>query len=139
MPNCLVHLGDRPINITLDRALSSLSWWQRLKLGWHLIRYKEPISREEVERCKRRDKLEELLAELAGEYPTLGEIFVNERDIYLTHSLQLACLPQRTPTGWKPSRVVGVVGIGHMPGIVENWGKVQPSDILPIMRYVVDV
>ncbi|CAG2060114.1 unnamed protein product [Timema podura] len=33
-----------------------------------------------------------------------------------------------------PARVVGVVGIGHVPGIVQNWGKVTLQDIPPIMR-----
>ena len=31
-------------------------------------------------------------------------------------------------------RVVGVVGIGHVAGIVQNWGTVTPGDIPPIMR-----
>lgn len=53
--------------------------------------------------------------------------------MYLTYSLQLACLPKYTSTGLEPARVVGVVGLGHEPGIVENWGKVIPSDIPPIM------
>lgn len=34
--------------------------------------------------------LEQLLAELAGEYPAFREVFLDERDIYLTHSLQAA-------------------------------------------------
>lgn len=38
--------------------------------------------------------LEELLAEMAGEFPALGEVFVHERDVFLTHSLQNASLPQ---------------------------------------------
>lgn len=33
-----------------------------------------------------------------------------------------------------PSYVVGVVGIGHIPGIKENWGKVTEDDIPPILR-----
>lgn len=135
VPNCVVHMGDRPIRVTLHRALSLLSWRQTLKLGWYLLTSKDPISKEEVERCKRRDLLEKMLAEMAGEFPALGEVFVKERDIYLTHSLQLACLPQRTSHGVIPARVVGVVGIGHMPGIIKHWGKVKPSEIPPIMRY----
>lgn len=134
VPKCLIHLGDRPIHITLQRALASLSWWQTARLMWHLLMSKEPISKEEVERCKRRDLLEEMLAEMAGEFPALGTVFVNERDVFLTHSLQLAALPQRTNTGIIPVRVVGVVGIGHVPGIVQNWGKVTAGDIPPIMR-----
>ncbi|XP_023722994.1 traB domain-containing protein isoform X2 [Cryptotermes secundus] len=134
VPMCLIHLGDRPIHITLQRALASLSWWQTIRLMWHLIMSKQPISKEEVERCKRRDLLEEMLAEMAGEFPALGTVFVNERDVFLTHSLQLAALPQRTNSGVVPVRVVGVVGIGHVPGIVQHWGKVTAGDIPPIMK-----
>lgn len=61
-------------------------------------------SKEEVERCKRRDLLEEMLAEMAGEFPALGTVFVHERDVYLTYSLQLAAVPQRTNTGGVPYR-----------------------------------
>ncbi|XP_063991936.1 traB domain-containing protein isoform X2 [Diachasmimorpha longicaudata] len=131
---CLVHLGDRPINITIQRALSSLSWWQTIKLFWSLLQTKDPISKEDVERCKRKDLLEELLTEMGTQYPSLREVFVKERDVYLTHSLQLAALPIPTPHGSIPSRVVGIVGIGHRVGIVEHWGKIKPSDIVPIMR-----
>lgn len=53
-------------------------------------------SKEDVEKCKKRDMLEELLAEMAGEFPALGEVFVNERDIYLTHSLQIATYSNRS-------------------------------------------
>jgi pheromone shutdown protein TraB len=48
IPNCSVHLGDRPINITLQRALASLTWWQTTKLTWHILTSKDPISKEEV-------------------------------------------------------------------------------------------
>lgn len=54
------------------------------------------FSKEDVEKCKKRDMLEELLAEMAGEFPALGEVFVNERDIYLTHSLQIATYSNRS-------------------------------------------
>lgn len=41
--------------------------------------------------------LEQLLADLAGEYPAFGEVFLDERDIFLTHSLQAAAQSQLTP------------------------------------------
>lgn len=34
--------------------------------------------------------LEQLLTELAGEYPGFQDVFLNERDIFLTHSIQAA-------------------------------------------------
>ena len=36
--------------------------------------------------------------------------------------------------GMQPSVVVGVVGIGHVPGIVENWEK--PVDVRELLKYV---
>ena len=40
-----------------------------------------------------------MLAEMAGEFPALGTVFVNERDVFLTHSLQLAAMSQHSSSG----------------------------------------
>ncbi|KAF5273652.1 hypothetical protein FQR65_LT04652 [Abscondita terminalis] len=130
IPNCSVRLGDRPIQITIQRALARLTWFQTIKLGWHLLTSKDSISKEEIERCKRRDMLEQLLADMAGEYPALGEVFVDERDIYLTHKLQALSsirLPPKTygDGSVEPGSVVGVVGIGHAVGISRLWSMDQ--------------
>jgi pheromone shutdown protein TraB len=130
----MIHLADRPINITIKRAIRLLSWWQTLKLGWHLAVMKDPITQEDVELCKKRSMLDEMIASMNEEFPVLGEVFVTERDIYLTNSLELACYFHSSNS--EPARVVGIVGLGHTPGIIENWGKVMQSDIPPIMRYV---
>ena len=58
MPGCVVHLGDRPVHITLRRAISSLSVWQKIRLAFGIIFNNESISKEEVEKCKQRDLLE---------------------------------------------------------------------------------
>ncbi|XP_039958056.1 traB domain-containing protein [Bactrocera tryoni] len=136
IPGCMLHLGDRPIRITLHRALRALTLWQTMKLVWRLTST-DTISIEEVEECKQRDLLEKLMQEMAGEFPEFSEVFVKERDIFLCHSLQLAALPQMPTDGSgipRPVRVVGVVGIGHANGIAEKWGKVDPSCIPEIMK-----
>ena len=43
IPGCQLKLGDRPINITLQRAITSLTMWQKLTLAWNLIMCKDPI------------------------------------------------------------------------------------------------
>lgn len=128
VPGCMVHLGDRPINITLKRALSALSLWQRLRLTWNILTSKETITKEEVEKCKNRDLLENMLLEMAGEFPALSRVFVEERDLFLTHSLQTAAQIETSQT------VVGVVGIGHVPGIINNWGKVTREQVEQVVR-----
>jgi len=128
VPGCMVHLGDRPINLTLKRALAALSLWQRLRLTWNILTSKETITKEEVEKCKNRDLLENMLLEMAGEFPALSRVFVEERDLYLAHSLQTAAQIDNTQT------VVGVVGIGHVPGIINNWGKVTREQVEQVVR-----
>lgn len=58
------------------------------------------FSEEFVEKCKNDDVLDEMFKELAKYYPGIGKVFLNERDIYLTYSLQVAAaakLPDRFP------------------------------------------
>ncbi|XP_059153795.1 traB domain-containing protein-like [Physella acuta] len=123
---CKFILGDRPIHITLRRALASLSIWQRLKLAYAILFSKEPITKEDVEKCKQKDMLEQMIEEMTGEFPALGRVFVTERDIFLAHSLRKVAQPlacPEAPDGKLPTVVVGVVGIGHVQGIKENWEK----------------
>lgn len=37
IPRCRMILGDRPINITFQRALASLSFFQRIRLVYHML------------------------------------------------------------------------------------------------------
>jgi len=52
IPGCRLVLGDRPIQATLGRAMGSLSIFQKLKLGWHLLFSKDDITKEDVEKYK---------------------------------------------------------------------------------------
>ena len=136
---CRIHLGDRPIHVTLHRALSALSLWQKAKLVWHLLLSRGPISAEEVERCKQKDLLEEMLEEMTGEFPPLSRVFVQERDLCLAHSMQLAANDaakeaRSNPQLTEPPTVVGVVGIGHVAGIARYFEKVSESDVKKVMR-----
>lgn len=134
IPNCLIQLGDRQINITLQRALRGLSLWQTIKLIPKLLIMDDDISAEEVEQCKQKDLLEEIMLEMAGEFPAFGRVFVDERDLYLCHSLQVAAIPQQLSDGTiRPVNVVGVVGIGHAAGIIKHWGKVPSAAIASIV------
>lgn len=47
-------------------------------------------SKDDVERCKQKDLLEQMMAEMVGEFPDLHRTIVSERDIYLTYMLRQA-------------------------------------------------
>ena len=85
MSGCIVQLGDRPMNITLKRAIGSLGPWQKLMLAWNILSNNDPITKEDVEPCKDRYLLHDTLAELAGEFPALASVFVDKCDIFLAH------------------------------------------------------
>jgi len=133
-----LHLGDRPVHVTLKRALGMLTIWQKLHLCWTLLTDKFDISKEEIEKMKQKDMLETLLQEMAKDYPTLSQVFVHERDVWLAHALTVSeamaihGARQITMNGMThvlPSVVVGVVGMGHQPGIVEEWRKIDESQL----------
>ncbi|XP_047723320.1 traB domain-containing protein isoform X4 [Prionailurus viverrinus] len=128
VPFCKFHLGDRPIPVTFKRAIAALSFWQKVKLAWGLCFLSDPISKDDVERCKQKDLLEQMMAEMVGAFPDLHRTIVSERDVYLTYMLRQAArrleLPRSSdaePRKCVPSVVVGVVGMGHVPGIEKNW------------------
>lgn len=70
LQNPVLHLGDRSINITLQRAFNGLSLWQTLKIAFKLIFSNNTITKEEVEQCKQKDILDELLQSMGDEYPS---------------------------------------------------------------------
>lgn len=135
IPFCKFHLGDRPIPVTFKRAIAALSLWQKARLAWGLCFLSDPISKEDVEKCKQKDLLEQTMSEMIGEFPALHQTIVAERDIYLTHTLRQAtrCV-EAPPNGQKvPGVVVGVVGMGHVPGIEKNWEKeLNISEIMSV-------
>jgi len=131
--NCGLVLGDRPLQVTLKRALNSLNFFQKMRFFYHIfLTNQTPITPEDVERCKNKDLLEALLKEMAGEFPQLSKILVDERDQYMTNVLHTimqkstiekvnAC--RKTNAEYEPVNVVAVVGIGHVAGIVANWNR----------------
>ncbi len=120
-----VVLGDRLVGITFKRALAALSLWQRVRFAFLLTRALASdieITPEEVERMRDRDMVSLLMGELDQEFPAIAETFVTERDQILAYSLMAAANCAQRPYG-PAVTVVGVMGIGHLKGIEENWNK----------------
>jgi len=134
VPGCILQLGDRPIHLTLNRALQALSPWQKLRMAFNILTSKDSITAEEVEKCKDRDLLQNMLQEMAGEFPGLSRVFVDERDVYLAHTLHSAASSVLPHTSSTPATIVGVVGIGHVPGIVQHWGKVSQEQVRSVCK-----
>lgn len=109
-----IHLADRDIRATLSRTWRSMGLWSKVKLIFQLLLSMgeaDEITEEDVEKMKQQDMLESILAEVGESMPQLKHALIHERDLYLAEKI-------RTAPG---SRIVAVVGAGHVPGIKSHW------------------
>jgi pheromone shutdown-related protein TraB len=104
-------LADRDIQATLKRTWAALGVWDCLQLAGAFVGAlfaKGEITKEQVEALKDRDNIGELVREFAEVMPRLQTPLIDERDRYLMSAIREA----------PGQRVVGVVGAGHVGGMV---------------------
>ena len=104
-------LADRDIQATLKRTWAALGVWDCLQLAGASVGAlfaKGEITKEQVEALKDRDNIGELVREFAEVMPRLQTPLIDERDRYLMSAIREA----------PGQRVVGVVGAGHVGGMV---------------------
>lgn len=109
-------LGDRPVEITLKRAWNSLQWSDKLGLIVSVFRgITSPalnISRDNLKDQEMDESPFQLYEKLSLSYPSLLQPLIHERDTYLAWSLK------RSKAVNKCKRVVGVIGKGHLNGVI---------------------
>lgn len=119
---------DRDIGITLRRIYRSVPWWRRMMLFSGLLASAlatESIAEEDVERLKDRDLLEATFAEFASKADAIYAPLIVERDQFMA-----ARLRQLAAAGH--SRILAVVGAGHLGGLSEalRHEGVEPHGVL---------
>ncbi|KAB5532407.1 hypothetical protein DKX38_019077 [Salix brachista] len=110
-----IVLGDRPIEITLERAWNSLKWKEKLSLVIAVVRgitSSSDISKSSFKASSTDDGTFQLYKQLSFSYPSLLQPLIHERDTYLAWSLK------RSKAVNNSKRVVGVIGKGHMNGVI---------------------
>lgn len=111
-----IVLADREIRVTLLRTWRMMGMWGKIKLlsGVLLSSFShKDITEEDIEKLKQGDALELALETFGQKLPEIKTTLIDERDKYLAHKI-----------GHAPgSRIVAVVGAGHIPGTIKNIGK----------------
>ncbi|MCL1633574.1 TraB/GumN family protein [Luteimonas sp. SX5] len=108
-------LIDRDVGLTFKRALASLGFWKRAKVGAGIFAglfVDEEVGEEDIEKLKQGDLMEASFSEFADETPELYEAIISERDRYMAAKLR------ETPAGAR--EVLAVVGAGHLQGLTRH-------------------
>ncbi len=125
--NIPVRLCDRDVRITLRRSWAALSLSEKSKLLATAIAasmQEQTLSEEELRRIRQRDVLTELMNELGRVMPALKRVLIDERDSYLARKIL------ESPG----TRIVAVVGAGHVNGMRESLLRNAPVDMDEITR-----
>jgi pheromone shutdown-related protein TraB len=114
-------LCDREVQVTLRRAWAKCGFWGRCKLLASLLSSAfttEKLGEGEIERLKDKSALDAMLAELSDFLPAVKEALIDERDRYLAAKI------------WESpgSKLVAVVGAGHVPGLSAHLEKIAAAD-----------
>ncbi|XP_055825895.1 uncharacterized protein LOC129894300 isoform X1 [Solanum dulcamara] len=111
-----IVLGDRPIEITLERAWSSLKWKEKTSLLLSVfggITSSADLSTKALKQESSSDDSNfQLYEKLSFSYPSLLQPLLHERDTFLAWSLK------RSKAVNNCKQVVGIIGKGHMNGVI---------------------
>ena len=111
-----IVLADREIRVTLLRTWRKMGFWSKVKFLPEVLLSlfaTDEITEEEIEKLKKHDVLELALQTVGEKLPGLKTTLIDERDLYLAHSIGQAA----------GGRIVAVVGAGHVPGIIKHMGE----------------
>jgi len=116
-----ITLADREVGITLRRVWGSMGMWTTAKVLTSLVAgifSDEKVDASEIERLKNSDALEEALKEFSDKLPEVRATLIDERDNILAFNI-------RNSPG---DLVVGVVGAGHVPGMLKIFSSIENID-----------
>lgn len=112
--NYKIMLGDRPIEITIKRMASILTLPEKAAIWFFNI-----CSAVLGLRCYLLN-----VPTVLFRSPKFNHVLLDERDVYLTYSLQMAANIANEPV-----RVIGIVGKAHVPGILTRWNRVSEEEV----------
>jgi len=121
---------DRDVQVTLKRAWGRSGFWNRSKLLASLVDSSisgEKLSAADIEKLKQKNELEEMMSELAAYLPSVKEVLIDERDRFLASRI----FEEAKRLGAGEAPIVGIVGAGHLEGIVAWLDRLDRGEIGP--------
>jgi pheromone shutdown protein TraB len=127
--NSSIILGDRPIQVTLQRTYCGLSLIERLQFALGLVLdVLYPLDAEESKQLmedlrEKQEKVAQEIQDFSNSHPWICEAILNERDKYMTLGIKNLVSEQNSK-----GDIVAIVGAAHIPGIKKNWELEYSND-----------
>jgi pheromone shutdown-related protein TraB len=117
--NLRLEVIDRNVSTTLQRMVTGVSFWQKLKIISGLIAgifVGEEISEQQIEDLKQGDMLHAVVEEFGQTMPQVKSVLIDERDEYMTGKLM-----HLGDNEDAPKNVIAFVGAGHLVGMMPSF------------------
>jgi pheromone shutdown-related protein TraB len=111
--NIHIELSDREAGITLKRSWRKTPWYKKFLLLGNLVGSlfdRTKVDEEQLAEMRQTDLMTETMQELGKALPTVKQVLIDERDVYLAEKIKKA----------PGKNIVAVVGAGHVKGILEH-------------------
>lgn len=117
-----IVLCDRDVRVTLRRAWHATSLWKKFYLLASIVTSlfdRTELDEARLAELRKKDVLSELMSEIGSLMPDTKKVLIDERDIFMAERIK------QSPG----SRLVAVVGAGHMEGILRVIGRDNRSQL----------
>lgn len=111
-----LEVVDRDITTTLHRLVTTVSFWQKIKIFSGLIAgifVGEEVDKDQIESLKKGDMLHSVIEEFGESLPQIKKVLIDERDEFMAGKLSMLTVSENPP-----KNILAIVGAGHLVGMV---------------------
>ena len=111
-----LEVVDRDITTTLHRLVTTVSFWQKIKIFSGLIAgifVGEEVDKDQIESLKKGDMLHSVIEEFGESLPQIKKVLIDERDEFMAGKLSMLTASENPP-----KNILAIVGAGHLVGMV---------------------
>ncbi|MDO8480982.1 MAG: TraB domain-containing protein [Nanoarchaeota archaeon] len=106
-----IALIDQPIEITLKRFSSALTWKEKGNLVADIFKGRKETL--DLSKVPEEEFISRILAEIKLRYPSIHKVLIEERNVYMADKLK------KLTKLYPDSIILAIVGAGHVPGLSE--------------------
>lgn len=119
-----IALIDQPIEVTLKKFSSGITWKERFRFVWDLLTgwfKKEQRIKINLKKVPEEDIIEKMIGLVKERYPSVYNILIHERNLIMAKHLNKLMQNHNS--------IIAVVGAGHEKEVIEEIKKLQTSKL----------